>query len=81
MRDSSGEMIRVLGTAKDASVLVPIVTRFWGAIHTSKQDSHVVFDKVGEVYSLPVIWVPGEDGLVLNTTKGKHEHRTVDVPR
>jgi hypothetical protein len=60
---------------------VPILTLLGAAIHTSKQDAHIVFDKVGEVYTLSEIWIPGEDGLLLVATKGKHEHKTIDVPR
>ena len=77
----SDEPMKVVGAGKSAGVLVPVLTRLGAAIHTSKQDSHIVFDKVGEVYTLSEVWIPGSDGWLLSITKGKHEHRTVDVPR
>ena len=79
--DAATEVVRIVGTGKNAAVIVPIITRLGAAIHTSKQDAHLVFDDVGGVYTLSEIWVPGEDGWLLFTTKGKHQHKTVDVPR
>ena len=81
IHDTAGELIKVVGTAKDATALVPIITRLGAAIHTTKQDTHLVFDQVGAVYTLSEIWVPGQDGLMVAATKGKHEHKTIDVPR
>ena len=75
------EVMRVVGTGKSAAIIVPIITRLGGAVHTSKQDSHVVFDEVGGICTLSEVWVPGEDGWLMFTTKGKHQHKTVDVPR
>jgi hypothetical protein len=78
---NSDDPMKVTGAGKNAGVLVPVLTRLGAAIHTTKQDSHIVFDKVGEVYTLSEVWIPGSDGWLLFSTKGKHEHRTVDVPR
>ncbi len=79
--DASTDAMRVEGVAKGAvSVLAPIETRLAAAIHTSKQDAHIVFDDVGGVYTLSEVWAPNEDGWLLSTTKGKHQHRTIDVP-
>lgn len=79
--DSATESMRVEGTGKGAvAVLVPVITRLGGAIHTSKQDAHIVFDDVGGVYTLSEIWAPDADGWLLFATKGKHQHRTVNVP-
>ena len=78
---NSDEPMKIAGPGKNASVLAPVLTRLGGAIHTTKQDSHIVFDKVGEVYTLSEVWIPGTDGWLLSSMKGKHEHRTVDVPR
>jgi len=76
-----GLTVDVAGTGKAETAFVPVITRLGGAIHTSKQDAHIVFDDVGGVYTLSEIWIPGEDGFLLFSTKGKHQHRTVDVPR
>ncbi len=78
IRDLNNSIIRVVGP-KGASALVQVMTRLGAGIHTSPQDSHIVFDKVGENYTLSELWIPGYDGYVLNMMKGKHEHRTVDT--
>jgi hypothetical protein len=78
IRDANDKTFRIAGP-KGASALVPIMTRLGAAIHTSPQDSHIVFDKVGESYTLSEIWIPGQDGYMLNMMKEKHEHRTVDT--
>jgi hypothetical protein len=64
-----------------ASVIAPIMTRLAAEIHTTPQDAHIVFDKVGDSNTLAEIWVPGEQGFMLHATKGKHEHRIVDAPK
>jgi hypothetical protein len=78
---NADDPMKIVGPGKSAGVLVPVLTRLGAAIHTSKQDSHIVFDKVGEVYTLSEIWIPGTDGWLFASTKGKHEHKTIDVPR
>ena len=81
MRDANDEAIRVVGERKTPGVIAMIVTRLGAGIHTTPEDAHIVFDKVGDTYFLSEVWVPGVDGFLLHSTKGKHEHRTVDVPR
>lgn len=44
-----------------------------------EKDSHIVFDKVGNTYTLSEIWQPGFDGVVLAMTQGKHEHHVIRV--
>jgi hypothetical protein len=61
--------------------LAPFITRLAAGIHTTPADAHVVFDQIGDTYFLSEIWIPGEDGFLLNVTKEKHEHRIVNVPR
>ena len=63
---------------KEAAMAL-ILTRMAAGIHTTAQDSHVVFDKVGNSYFLSEIWVSGMDGYVLNVTKEMHEHAIVDT--
>jgi beta-xylosidase len=58
-----------------------IQTRIAAGIHTSAQDAHIVFDKVGNSYLLSEIWAPGIDGYMLNVTKEKHEHMIVNTPK
>jgi hypothetical protein len=73
--------VRMRSADGKTAVLVPVITRLSGAIHTTPQDSHLVFDKVGENFSLSEVWIPGSDGYVLSTTAKQHEHRVIDVPR
>lgn len=80
VRDMSAQVFRVTSEGKDKA-LAPIVTRLNGEIHNTPQDAHLVFDKVGDTYSLSEIWIPGEDGYVLLITKGEHEHKVINVKR
>jgi hypothetical protein len=74
----SGSTIRVQGEGKTGALAV-IQTRLSGATHQTPQDSHLVFDKVGDKYTLSEVWIPGEDGYLVWATKGKHEHKTLNV--
>jgi hypothetical protein len=77
-RNEAATAFRVQGEGKNG-VNVMIVTRLGGEIHTTPQDTHLVFDKVGDTYLLSEIWIPGEDGYLLLATKGRHEHKTLNV--
>ncbi len=80
--DGNATTITVRATARGgASAFTPVITRLAAGIHTTPKDAHIVFDRVGESYTLAEIWLPGEDGFVLHATKGKHEHRIMDVPK
>jgi hypothetical protein len=73
--------VSVQGTEKGSAALVPIVTMLAGAMHTTPKDAHVVFDKIGNKRYLSELWISGMDGIDLLTTKEKHEHEIVNVPR
>lgn len=77
-RDTTAPMFRVQGEGKNF-VMAPVITRLAGAMHTTPQDAHIVFDKIGDTYLLSEIWIPGEDGFMLLATKGPHEHKVVNV--
>jgi hypothetical protein len=78
--DNSAEVFRVTGGGKNLT-LASILTRTAGAMHTTPQDAHIVFDVVGDTHFLSEIWLPGADGYVLATTKGKHEHKVINITR
>ena len=79
--DSGATAVRITGSDKGApAVLQLISTRLAAGIHTTREDAHVVFDKVGNDYTLSEIWIPGFDGYQLNAVKGTHEHAVIDVP-
>jgi hypothetical protein len=73
--------IQVAGVKGQQSSSVVVVTRLGGEIHTSPQDAHIVFDKVGDKYILSELWLPDMDGFLLNVTKDKHEHHSIKVSR
>ena len=70
--------IRVVSD-KDSAVGL-VLTRLAAGIHTTPNDAHVVFDKMGEQYWLAEIWIPGIDGFDLNNMAEKHEHRIINMP-
>ncbi len=76
----NAETIRVVDQEKGLSSAALVVTRLGAGIHTTPKDAHIVFDKVGDTYFLSELWIPGIDGFLLHSTRGKHEHKTVDVP-
>jgi hypothetical protein len=71
----------VRGADKGSVVNVPIITWLAGAMHTTPNDAHIVFDVVGNNHFLSEIWIPGMDGLDLITTKEIHQHEIVNIPR
>ena len=79
-RDDAGQFFRVTSEAKNSAMAL-IITRLAGAMHTTQGDSHFVFDVVGESYLLSEIWIPGEDGYMLASTKDKHDHKVLDLKR
>lgn len=80
VRETGEPVIRVLAGRKEVAV-VPILTRLAGSMHTTPQDSHLVFDVAGNVHTLSEIWIPEDDGYMLASTKGEHQHKVVNIPR
>lgn len=78
VRDATAPVFNVQGEGKNF-VVAQVITRLAGAMHTTPEDAHLVFDKVGDTYFLSEIWVPGEDGYMILATKGQHEHKVVNV--
>jgi hypothetical protein len=77
-RDSSALAFRVSGEGKNAAI-AEILTRLTAELHATRQEAHLVFDKVGETYILSEIWIPGQDGYMVALTKGPHQHKVVSV--
>jgi hypothetical protein len=74
-------IVVVQGIDKGSSVTVPIITWLAGAMHTTPNDAHIVFDKVANNHYLSELWFTDMDGLDLITTKEIHQHEIVNVPR
>ena len=79
--DNAKATMRIVGAGKGSAVLAMVQTRMAAEIHTTQNDSHIVFDKVGDLYTLSEVWIPGQDGYMLHLTKGIHEHKVLDVPK
>jgi hypothetical protein len=67
-------------------VLVPFIQRLEQP-KPPLQEPQLVFDMVGNFepsyteyvtdYVLAEVWLPGEDGFLIHTTKGAHQHQTI----
>ena len=77
---NNDQVIRIQGEGGN-SAMVNVITRLAAEIHATPQDSHLVFDKVGNSYLLSEIWIPAQDGYVLVTTKEKHAHRLINIQK
>ena len=42
---------------------------------------HIVFDRVGDLYYLSEVWIPGYDGFLLHATKEAHSHAKVKLAK
>jgi hypothetical protein len=73
-----GQVVRVQGQGK-AVEMANVITRLAGEMHTTPQDAHLVFDVVGTNHMLSEIWIPGEDGYLVHSTKGVHTHKVVNI--
>ena len=67
-----------LTSPKGAREVEPVLTRL-AAPEAPASEGRVVFDKMGDKYTLSEIWAPGEDGFLLNATKEKHTHHTLKL--
>lgn len=65
---------------KGAGQVMLIVTRL-AASSSAAVEGRLVFDRVGDTYTLSEMWVPGTDGFLLHATKGKHTHQTAVLQR
>ncbi len=79
--DTGTPIVTVIRGGKGPGIFVPVMTQLAGAIHTTKEDAHLVFDVVDGNYYLSEIWSPGMEGLLIDATHGPHQHRIVNVPR
>jgi hypothetical protein len=79
-RSSSAQAFDIKSGDRKSAAVVLIFTRTAGVIHNTPADAHIVFDRVGESYTLAELWFPGADGYIVNMMKEQHQHRVVDVP-
>jgi hypothetical protein len=74
------KFVIVRGIEKGSESNARLVTLLAEQMHTTPNDAHVVFDKIGDKRYLSEVWIPGMQGLSLLSTKEKHEHEIVNVP-
>jgi len=75
--DRVNETVTVKGAKNTKSI--GFVTVLAAKAQSTATDADVVFDKVGETYSLSEIWMPGAEGVLVHATKGKHEHNILHL--
>lgn len=78
LQPNDKEMSMKITPPKGAAAVVSVVTRL-GTLEPLPAEAKVVFDKVGEVFYLSEIWIPGFDGYLVHVTKEKHTHVTVNA--
>jgi hypothetical protein len=81
VRDTQAMVFRIQGQGQEAKegAFVPILTRLASEFHPKGQDRHLAFDVVGGAYILSEIWIPTEDGYLVQATKGAHTHKVVNA--
>ena len=73
-----GMAFRVLGEDGNVATAI-IITRLSGDMRAADKSSYVVFDTIGDSNTLAEIWLPGEDGYLMSTTKARHTHTVVSM--
>jgi len=54
-----------------------VITRLGGP--NTPENDRLVFDKVGDTYRLAEMWIAGEDGFLLYSTKEPHAHHAIPL--
>ncbi len=70
--DNNQVLVRSQGGAGNG-VIMPVLTRT--GRHDKDPEPELVFDKIGGKFLLSEVWLPGEDGYFLLSTKEQHDHR------
>jgi len=76
IKEEPSGVFRVTGNKIEA--VAPVLTRIASMMPTLDA---VVFDAIGDKYVLAEIWIPGDDGYVVATTKAKHTHKIVQMSK
>lgn len=71
------ELVVSLEPVKGAANVAAVQTRL--AEPDPASEAKVVFDKVGDLYYLSEVWMPGYDGFLLTSTQQKHTHVKVKM--
>ncbi|MEI6669041.1 MAG: hypothetical protein WCP29_12880 [Acidobacteriota bacterium] len=60
---------------KGTQIVMMVITRL--GRHDTDTDTELVFDKVKESFVLAEIWIGNNDGYLVASTPGEHEHRVI----
>jgi hypothetical protein len=74
---NSEEYVQVLSLTKGPSAGTLIVTRVSGPSWELTNNTQVVFDKIGDTYTLSELWLPQMSGFQLYASKEAHERKVV----
>lgn len=77
--DDDRATVTILSANKKDTAKMLILTRLAATPHSTATDAHIVFDMVGTTYTLSELSRPGDDGILVYETKGKHEHHVLHV--
>jgi hypothetical protein len=62
-------------TGPGKGAIINVLTRL--GRHDKDAEPEIVFDKVGGKFLLSEVWLAGEDGYLLLSTKEQHDHRVL----
>jgi len=80
--DVQSDQVQVQGGSPPVAAMALIITRLAARPHPgANEHAHIVFDKVGNTYTLSELWEPGSDGFLVHVTKGPHEHHVIHVTK
>ena len=77
--DANRQSVVVMASGKNADAMALVVTELAASSHAEATHARIVFDKAGNAYTLSEIWQPGFDGILVATTKEKHEHHVIHI--
>ena len=75
-KDDQARVFRIQGPGKTGDV-VQIITELAGELRVNPEGNGLVFDIVGSKYVLSEIWIPGQNGYLVEATKGHHTHKVI----
>jgi hypothetical protein len=75
--EANRHAVSVMGKGKNADAYALVITELAASSHAKEPNTRIVFDRVGDTYTLSEVWQPSFDGLLLAATKEKHEHHVI----
>lgn len=76
LRVTTDRAALTLTPPKGSGEFLVSITRL-AAPEPASSETRLGFDKVGDIYYLSEVWLPGDDGFLVYAAKETHTHRTV----